>query len=184
MASDALRLLKRSGLSAGLLLAVLASPGWGDTYPKNPDIDILHYTFRLTLSDATDEIVGETTVDLRFLRRGVSEFALDLVKAAPEKEGRGMTVSGVTSDLGAIRIRTRPRPHPDPPAGSLGGGSKMPIHDRLPRPSGGRAPDRSQQVRRTLLFQRQLAKQGPSPAPHAGPSLGQGDLRNDRHRPG
>jgi len=92
------------GLSAGLLTVIFSSLAWGDTYPKNPDIDILHYTFRLSLSDGTDEIVGETTVDVRFLREGVSEFALDLVKASQEAEGRGMTVSAVTSDLGKIRF--------------------------------------------------------------------------------
>jgi aminopeptidase N len=90
-------------LSVCFLLLFLHSPAWTDTYPKNPDIDILHYTFRLTLSDSTDEIVGETTVDLRFLRPGVSEFALDLVKATPENEGRGMTVSALTSDRGPVR---------------------------------------------------------------------------------
>jgi hypothetical protein len=91
-------------LCAGLFLAISRFPAWSDTYPKNPDIDILRCTFRLSLSDGTDEIVGETTVDVRFLRRGVSEFALDLVKTSSEAEGRGMTVSAVTSDLGKIRF--------------------------------------------------------------------------------
>jgi hypothetical protein len=91
-------------LSFCFLLLILHSPAWTDTYPKNPDIDVLHYTFWLTLSDSTDEIVGKTTVDLRFLRPGVSEFAINLIKATPENEGRGMTVSALTSDRGPVRF--------------------------------------------------------------------------------
>ena len=70
--------------SATLLLwsAIL----WADPYPRQPDIDAIHYTFRLTLSDSTDEISGQGTADIRFLRDGIREFALDL---APT-----MTVSG------------------------------------------------------------------------------------------
>jgi aminopeptidase N len=100
---------KRRGLFAQTVLCValmtggIGSAAWGDTYPKNADIDILHYAFRLTLSDSTEEIVGETTVVVRFLRQGVSEFGLDFVNTSPEAEGRGMTVSAVTSDLGNIR---------------------------------------------------------------------------------
>ena len=91
-------------LTASLLVLILSPPTLADTYPKNPDIDILHYIFRLTLSDGTDEIAGETTVDLRFLRQGLSEFALDLVKAKSDGEKRGMTVTAVTSDLGPVRF--------------------------------------------------------------------------------
>ena len=60
-----------------LVLALLttsgAGPGPTDTYPKNPNIDALNYAFRLTLSDATDEIVGEATIDIRFLAAGLLE---------------------------------------------------------------------------------------------------------------
>ena len=46
----------------GLLLLVLLSsglaspPAAADNYPRKPDVDALHYTFRLTLRDASDEI--------------------------------------------------------------------------------------------------------------------------------
>jgi hypothetical protein len=49
-----------------------------DTYPRQTCIDAHHYVFQLTLSDDSDEIVGDATVDLRFVHEGVSEFALDL----------------------------------------------------------------------------------------------------------
>lgn len=66
-----------------------------DNYPKNPNIDALNYTFRITLSDDTDEIVGEATVDLRFLVDGITELRLDLINATAD--GKGMTVTGVSS---------------------------------------------------------------------------------------
>ncbi len=66
-----------------------------DDYPKNPNIDALNYTFRITLSDDTNEIVGEATVDLRFLVVGITELRLDLINATAD--GKGMTVSGVFS---------------------------------------------------------------------------------------
>jgi hypothetical protein len=34
-----------------------------DTYPRQPGIDALHYVFRVTLSDDTDEIIGEATAN-------------------------------------------------------------------------------------------------------------------------
>ncbi len=52
-----------------------------DTYPRQPGIDALHYIFRITLSDDTDEITGEATIELRFLNDHVTEFALDLTSA-------------------------------------------------------------------------------------------------------
>ncbi|HYW46635.1 MAG TPA: M1 family aminopeptidase [Bryobacteraceae bacterium] len=79
-------------LWSGLVLA--------DQYPRQPGVDVRHYTFRVTLNDDNDEIAGETTVALLFVKDGVAEFALDLASAA---EGKGMTVSEVTSDKGAVR---------------------------------------------------------------------------------
>jgi aminopeptidase N len=71
-----------------------------DNYPRQPGIDAQHYILRVTLSDDTDEINGEATVALRFVKDGVKEFALDLTSL---KEGRGMTITEVTSDGGALR---------------------------------------------------------------------------------
>ena len=66
-----------------------------DTYPKNPDIDAINYTFKLSLSDDTDEIVGEATVDLRFRVDGISEIRLDLISQG--EDGSGMAVTGVAA---------------------------------------------------------------------------------------
>ena len=63
-----------------------------DTYPRQPGVDAVHYVFRLTLGDASDEISGETTVTLK-LAAGVTEAFLDLTSATG---GKGMAVSAVT----------------------------------------------------------------------------------------
>jgi aminopeptidase N len=68
------------------LCAVLSA----DTYPRQPGIDVQHYLFRISLSDETDEIAGETTVTIRFVQEGVTRVALDL--------GSAMTVSDVGTD--------------------------------------------------------------------------------------
>lgn len=89
--------------SASLLLlaAVCSLHVAADTYPRQPGIDAQHYIFRLTLSDDTDEIIGEATVDLRFVKDGVAQVALDLASAT---NGKGMTVSEVTSNSDALRF--------------------------------------------------------------------------------
>jgi aminopeptidase N len=94
-------------LLMGLIL--LAGPGvesrTPDAYPKNFAVDALHYTFQLTLSDETDEIVGEARVDIRFLADGVTRVRLDLIDQGAD--GRGMLVSEVTSSDGPVTFTHR-----------------------------------------------------------------------------
>ncbi len=74
---------------------LLASAALGaDTYPRQPGVDAIHYVFRLTLGDASDEIAGETTVTMKFVTDGLREVTLDLASTA---NGKGMTVSHVAS---------------------------------------------------------------------------------------
>ncbi|MEQ9099569.1 MAG: M1 family aminopeptidase [Imperialibacter sp.] len=80
----------------------ISSLCFGDTYPKNPNIDVLHYTFRIELSDDTDEIKCEETVDVRYLADGVEWLRLDLVKASAALQNKGMRVSGVVSNGRAV----------------------------------------------------------------------------------
>ena len=80
--------------------------GWAtiaraDTYPRQPGVDAWHYVFTLELSDTSAEIAGEATVDVRFTRDGVTTVALDLGSLA---NGKGMTVTSVTSDGKAVRF--------------------------------------------------------------------------------
>ena len=88
---------------AASLCIALSVPGGADvpdTYPKNPGIDAINYTFKLSLSDDTDEIVGEAIVDLRFVVDGISEIRLDLINQ--DGDGRGMVVAGVTAGSESI----------------------------------------------------------------------------------
>ncbi|HEX8027778.1 MAG TPA: M1 family aminopeptidase [Vicinamibacterales bacterium] len=63
-----------------------------DTYPRQTGVDAVHYVFRVQLNDTSSEIVGETTMTLKFTRDSVSDVALDLVSASA---GTGMTVQSV-----------------------------------------------------------------------------------------
>ncbi len=69
-----------------------------DLYPKSPNIDVINYVFKIELSDTTDEILGEATIDVRFVAGGVKSIRLDLVNAAKDLAGKGMTVSRVMCD--------------------------------------------------------------------------------------
>ena len=78
-----------------LLAVPLSLPAFADTYPRQQAIDAIHYTFQLTLTDASDEIDGEATVDVAFLQANVTSFVLDLATASG---GKGMTASKVSSN--------------------------------------------------------------------------------------
>ena len=69
-----------------------------DPYPKNPNIDALHYTFNITLSDTTDEIVCKETIEIRYKAAGVTSLRLDLIKASEKLENKGMLVDQVLSE--------------------------------------------------------------------------------------
>ncbi len=73
-----------------------------DTYPRQAGVDVLHYVFRLTLNDDTDEITGEAMIDLRFASNSLSEVTLDLASA---QGGKGMIVSSVTANATPLRFR-------------------------------------------------------------------------------
>jgi aminopeptidase N len=85
-----------------LLAAVLVRLAAADSYPRQPGIDAQHYIFRVTLSDQSNEIAGETTAVLKFLKDGISDAALDLTSVS---EGKGMAVDAVSSDGGAVTYR-------------------------------------------------------------------------------
>ena len=81
-------------LCLSLILCVSAAHHvTADTYPRQPDVDAVHYTFQLFISDLNDEIAGKSTARLRFVTSKPSELALDLVKSSG---ATGMTVSAVT----------------------------------------------------------------------------------------
>ncbi len=83
-------------LALALALCAAGSDARADTYPRQPGVDVLQYTFALSLGDETDEVVGETTVEFRVLQEGLSTLSLDLAQPRPEAAGKGMNVSGVS----------------------------------------------------------------------------------------
>lgn len=82
--------------AATILLAIAATlhsaVAYGDTYPRQPGVDAIHYVFRLAIDDGSDQIAGDATVTFK-LAAGVGAVVLDLTSAAG---GKGMTVSAVS----------------------------------------------------------------------------------------
>ncbi|MFO8173454.1 MAG: M1 family aminopeptidase [Longimicrobiales bacterium] len=61
---------------------------------RGPVIDVRHYRFSLTLSDASDEIRGRAEITVRFMEPGKESFTLDLV-GGEAGSAAGMEVLGV-----------------------------------------------------------------------------------------
>ncbi|MBY0495718.1 MAG: M1 family peptidase [Cyanobacteria bacterium] len=96
-------------LTLALALSLAASAGLlADTYSRQTGVDILHYVFRIGLTDQSSEITGETTVTAKFLRDGVPELNLDLTSLSVAS---GMTVQSVRKG-GPIEI-------PGPPSDNI-----------------------------------------------------------------
>jgi aminopeptidase N len=93
------------------LLALAVSGLAADNYPRQPGIDVQHYVFRITLSDDTDEIVGETTLTVRFVEGGVTRLGLDL--------GAPMIVSEASAPFRRQDDRIEIPLSPAPAAGEL-----------------------------------------------------------------
>jgi aminopeptidase N len=85
-------------LCAIMLIVFTQQIAFADTYPKNLKVDVLNYAFRILLSDDTDEIKCEATIDVRFAGEGVEFLRLDLVKASATLNNKGMVVSKVVSN--------------------------------------------------------------------------------------
>src|SRR5947207_2084046 len=94
--------MSRTPIALGVLLCLAnVSLARADTYPRQPGVDAWHYIFRIELSDASPEITGEATVDLRVTRDDLREIVLDLASPA---NGKGMTVTAVTSGGQPVRF--------------------------------------------------------------------------------
>ena len=68
-----------------LLLSLLPTAALADTYPRQAGVDAIHYVFRLTVGDASNEITGECTATLKIMAPGITEIFLDLTSAAQGK---------------------------------------------------------------------------------------------------
>jgi aminopeptidase N len=78
-----------------------------DRYPRNVDMDIQHYQFKLWLSDKNDSLRAEATLILNFKKAGVQQVRLDLTNATTDLQGKGMTVRGITSEGKALSYSHR-----------------------------------------------------------------------------
>ena len=97
--------MRRLGMMRFLPLLLATATLLADTYPRQTSVDVLHYTFRLSFNDISNELEGEATIDIRFLEDNISEVWLDLAD--------GMTVTSVTPGTsthsdGRLRISTTP----------------------------------------------------------------------------
>ena len=110
-------------LAAGLLLGG-TQPSRADTYPRQPGVDIENYRFELELSDESDEIVGRTTVTVRFVEDDVDRLSLDLVGRTDSGE-TGMEVQGARwLGIGEVAfLHDVDRLHVDIPPGMPAGSS-------------------------------------------------------------
>lgn len=82
-------------IPAILIIILCDSFVFSDSYPRNPNIDVLHYTFQLQLDDETDDIEGHALIRIRFSTDNTSEFHLDLVNRECPDSSKGMTVTGI-----------------------------------------------------------------------------------------
>ena len=55
-----------------LLLAAAATlhgaVAYGDTYPRQPGVDAIHYVFRLAIDDGSDRIEGDAAITFKLAR--------------------------------------------------------------------------------------------------------------------
>ena len=84
------------------LLFVLPLISKADTYPINKNIDIKHYVFKLSLSDADNEITGTTLVTISFKEAGMKNFRLDFVNKTSVRKDKGMVVDAVSVNNAAV----------------------------------------------------------------------------------
>jgi aminopeptidase N len=66
-----------------------------DDYPRNFNIDILHYKFEITLSDNTDELIGKATITIKFKTSDTKKIRLDLINKTEQRLAKGMVVDAV-----------------------------------------------------------------------------------------
>ncbi|MDX1637353.1 MAG: M1 family aminopeptidase [Balneolaceae bacterium] len=88
-----------------LLLFLFLQPAGevsADDYPKNPNIDIRHYSFSITLSDGSNIIAGETTITVAFKKESIPQMRLDLINKTEHLDGKGMSVTSVSSHERAL----------------------------------------------------------------------------------
>jgi aminopeptidase N len=88
-------------LSTALLL-ISPYSSKADIYPINKNIDVKHYVFNLSLSDADNEITGTTQVTLSFKEAGMKNFRLDFINKTTARKDKGMVIDAVSINKTAV----------------------------------------------------------------------------------
>jgi aminopeptidase N len=108
--------LRRISVALIILSSLLPYSVTAGNSKRNSSIDVVGYTFRLTLSDDSDRITGETTIVLTIVSE-VDSLRFDLVNRDPE--GKGMRVDSVKVNTAKTTwIHTNNRLLVKAPAGS------------------------------------------------------------------
>ncbi|MEJ7736421.1 MAG: M1 family metallopeptidase [Chitinophagaceae bacterium] len=81
-----------------LSVTVTSAHAWNDDCPKNPDIDILHYSFSINLFDTTNVIGAKATITFLLKEENINKLRLDLVQKNDSLQRKGMSVIRVESD--------------------------------------------------------------------------------------
>ena len=81
-----------------LILLQASQSAYADKYPRNYNIDVLHYAFDLVLSDTTDEIKGTASITILFKKDDIKQFRLDLINKTTERKGKGMQIESIKLD--------------------------------------------------------------------------------------
>ncbi len=71
----------------------------GDPYPRNENVDVLHYIFKLNLYDSTNVITGEASITIAF-KKAMNVFELDLISA--NGDNTGMKITSITENKKSI----------------------------------------------------------------------------------
>lgn len=87
------------------LCSPISTKAYFDTYPKNENIDVINYAFKIELSDTTDEIKCEAAIDVNYRTDGITELRFDLVNRSLALGGKGMKVNKVTSEGRTLTFR-------------------------------------------------------------------------------
>jgi aminopeptidase N len=115
--------------AAALLAAIggMVTPLAGaDTYPRQPGVDVLHYVFRLSLDDKSDQISGEAAARFRIVSP-TGDLFLDLASGAG---GKGMTVKDVSVEGKAVPFTHRDSRLRIPLPADLGPGRELTVSVR------------------------------------------------------
>lgn len=86
------RLMKKLLIPVFLFIVFIAN---GDPYPRNENVDVLHYIFKINLYDSTDVINGEASITIAF-KKAMSAFELDLISV--NGDNNGMKIASITEN--------------------------------------------------------------------------------------